>query len=178
MEAVSKENNAMVKLLIYNQEYKNQSVIRIADFFGFHASLINGKRELQSENYIEAEKTLQSWMTENHELYMIDYDGTIVGFLHIGYRGENVAWIEDIYVDEKYRNIGIATKSIHLAEEIIKSKPAYTAICFDVSPRNEVALKLYHKLGYNNLSLITVRKELYENKRDQKQVVSGLPFNY
>ncbi len=47
----------MVKLLIYNREYKNQSVIRIADFFfGFHASLINGKRELQSENYIEAEK--------------------------------------------------------------------------------------------------------------------------
>ncbi len=168
----------MVKLLIYNQEYKNQSIIRIADFFGFHASLINDQRELQSKNYIEAEKTLQSWMTENHELYMIDYDGTIVGFLHIGYRGENVAWIEDIYVDEKYRNIGIATKSIHLAEEIIKSKPAYTAICFDVSPRNEAALKLYHKLGYNNLSLITVRKELYENKRDQKQVVSGLPFNY
>lgn len=168
----------MVELLIYDQKYKEQTVTRIADFFGFHVALINGKSELSVGNYMEAEKTLQDWILEGHELYMIRYNGNIVGFLHIGYRGGNVAWIEDIYVDDQYRNIGIATQSIHLAEEIIKSKSAYTAVCFDVSPRNEIALKLYHKLGYDNLSLITVRKEFYENKRDKKQIVSGLPFHY
>ena len=109
---------------------------------------------------------------------MLDYDGNTVGFLHIGYRGPIVAWIEDVYVDVEDRSIGIATESIHLAENIIKSKDGYISICFDVSPRNESALKLYHKLGYDNLSLLTVRKELYENKRDRQEDILGFRFNY
>lgn len=54
----------------------------------------------------------------------------------------------------------------------------YTSICFDVVPRNHEALRLYHKLGYDNLSIITVRKELYENKRDKAETLMGLDFKY
>ncbi len=101
-----------------------------------------------------------------------------MGFLHIGYRGANVAWIEDIYVDRNYRNKGIATQSIYVAEEIIKSHAGYTSICFDVVPRNKEALRLYYKLGYDNLSIITVRKELYENNRDKVEKLMGMEFRY
>lgn len=109
---------------------------------------------------------------------MIQYKEIVVGFLHIGYRGGNVAWIEDIYVDKVYRNKGIATQSIHIAEEIIKSHEGYPSVCFDVVPQNAAALNLYYKLGYHNLSLITIRKELYENNRDRTEKFMGLDFKY
>ena len=79
-------------------------------------------------------------------------------------------------MDKNYRNKGIATRSIRVAEEIIKSHVGYTSICFDVVPRNNEALRLYHKLGYDNLSIITVRKELYENNRDKVEKLMGLDF--
>lgn len=47
-----------------------------------------------------------------------------------------------------------------------------------VVPRNQAALRLYHKLGYDCLSLLTVRKELYENKRDRKETIFGMEYRY
>lgn len=168
----------MTRLLPYAPKFKDDTIARIAAFYHFHASLLNEKAELTEDRYAEAEETLSKWLEPAHELYVIEYGQFIVGFLHIGYRGENVAWIEDIYVDEDFRGKGIATQSIHAAEEIIKSHAGYTSICFDVVPRNHEALRLYHKLGYDNLSIITVRKELYENKRDKAETLIGLDFKY
>ena len=104
------------------------------------------------------------------------YANNIVGFLRIGYRGGNVAWIEDVFVKEEFRNRGIATESIRQAEEIIKATPPYNAICFDVVPRNADALKLYHKLGYQTLSMITVRKNLVPKESSGTQIINGLEF--
>lgn len=56
--------------------------------------------------------------------------------------------------------------------------PGYTAVCLDVSPRNTDALKLYHKLGYVDLSLVTIRKELKGSKRDRPIHLFDLDFNY
>ena len=168
----------MIKLILYTSEYKDDTVKRIADFYNYHSSLLNEKVELSESSYAEAEETLGNWLGSSHELYLIKYKQFIVGFLHIGDRGGNVAWIEDVYVDKNYRNKGIATRSIRVAEEIIKSHAGYTSICFDVVPRNIEALRLYHKLGYDNLSIITVRKELYENNRDKVEKLMGLDFKY
>ncbi len=118
------------------------------------------------------------------KMIIFDYGETLlteenaVGFIHIGYRGSNVAWIEDIYVDISYRNQGIASKAIELAEEMVRKNPNYTAICLDVAPRNELALKLYHKLGFDAVSIITVRKEFNENKMDKQTDIFGHKFNY
>ncbi len=168
----------MIKLVLYAAEFKDDAIKRIAAFYHYHSSLLNEKAELSKSSYVEAEETLKNWLGISHELYLIQFKELVVGFLHIGYRGGNVAWIEDIYVDENYRSKGIATQSIHLAEEIIKSHAGYTSICFDVVPRNSGALRLYHKLGYDNLSIITVRKELYENNRDKTEKLMGLDFKY
>lgn len=79
----------------------------------------------------------------------VQFESIVIGFLHIGYRGSNVAWIEDIYIGKEHRSKGIASSSIHQAEEIIRANPQYTAVCLEVVPRNENALRLYHKLGYD-----------------------------
>ncbi len=168
----------MIKLMPYTAEFKSDMIKRIADFYHHHAALLNEKAELTESAYAEAEETLEKWQKPSHELYLIQWQQCMVGFLHIGYRGGNVAWIEDIYVDRDYRSRGIATESIHVAEEIIKSHAGYTSICFEVAARNKEALHLYHKLGYDNLSILTVRKELYENKRDKTERLMGLDFKY
>lgn len=167
----------IMELIKYNDEFKDQTVERMVCFFGFHTLLFN-ENDISSENYKAAEETLEEWIKCPSELYMIMLENEIVGFLRLSYRGSNVAWIEDLFVDPQHRNKGIATQAIQIAEDMVKLNPNFTAICFDVVPRNDAALKLYYKLGYNSLSIITIRKELYENKRDRKTDVVGLEFNY
>ncbi len=168
----------MIDLIKYTNEIKSQTVERIALFFCFHSSLIDNKHKPCEANYRVAEETLNEWLKPPSELYSIVYGNETVGFLRLAYRGSNVAWIEDIYVDSKHRNKGIATQAIKLAEEIIKTNPDYNAICFDVVPRNTAALKLYNKLGYDNLSIVTVRKDLNGSKRDKKINIADIEFKY
>lgn len=167
-------DHKMIELTKYIHENKGEMLSRIAELFSIHSSFLHSSEQLGS--FFEADKTLTEWLKSGNEVYFITENGVIVGFFNIGYRGDNVAWIEDIFVDNPCRNRGIATQAISIAEEIIKANPEYNAICFDVVPRNEIALKLYHKLGYNSLSLITVRKELHENNRDRVENVLGLDF--
>ena len=167
-----------IQLFKYEDTYKPQIIKQIALFFGFHASLLSETYALNEGDFKAAEETLSDWLLPPSELFVITYENKNVGFLRLAYRGANVAWIEDIFVDPQYRNGGIATEAIRLAEEMIKMNPNYTAICFDVVPRNEAALRLYHKLGYDTLSIVTVRKELYENKRDRKLELAGVEFKY
>ena len=168
----------MITLTPYTEEMKSPLISWIADFYGFHAALLRGESEITEKEYIEAEKTLRTWLQPAHEVFGIQLRQTLVGFLHIGYRGETVAWIEDLYVAKPFREQGIATEAIHLTETIVQSRPGYTAICFDVVPRNEAALRLYHRLGYDCLSLLTVRKELYASDRDKTETLLGLEFRY
>ena len=164
-----------VNLKIYNDEYKEDMVLCIANFFGFHIGLNLGMttNDIDAD---QAEQNLKEWTTNDNQLYVITYEDDFAGFLRIGYRGGNVAWIEDVFVKEEFRNRGIATECIKQAEEIIKATPPYNAICFDVVPRNVAALKLYHKLGYQTLSLITVRKNLVPKESTGIQKINGLEF--
>lgn len=164
-----------IKLQLYSDKYRKEMVSCIADFFGFHIRL-NTNSTIDKIEEETAEQNLKEWILADNELYMIFYDKKMAGFLRIGFRGENVAWIEDVFVKEEYRNKGIATESILQAEEIIKEKQQYTAICFDVVPRNLQALKLYHKLGYDRLSMITVRKELEHKDSVGTQNILGMDF--
>ena len=159
----------------YSEEYKQDILIRITKFFEYHFGLDSSS----TRNTIDAnmaEQNLKDWTSGDNELFVILFEGKSVGFLRIGYRGGNVAWIEDVFVDEDYRNKGIATNSILQAEEIIKSHLPYNAVCFDVVPNNMEALKLYHKLGYDTLSLVTVRKELKHCNRGRNETILGLKF--
>lgn len=164
-----------VNLQIYNDDYKEDMVLCIANFFRFHIGLSSESAVNNIDTGI-AEQNLNEWTTKDNQLYMIMCANIVVGFLRIGYRGGNVAWIEDVYVKEGFRNRGIATESIRQAEEIIKATPPYNAICFDVVPRNANALKLYHKLGYQTLSMITVRKDLIPKESSGTQKIKGLEF--
>ncbi|HOJ00580.1 MAG TPA: GNAT family N-acetyltransferase [Anaerolineaceae bacterium] len=176
MKIPHSERQKMVELIPYSDTYEEETVKRIADFFGYHSSLLNIEKKEAEESITEARDTLREWQAEAHEFYIIVFQGKRIGFLHLWYKGPQVAWIEDIYVDEEYRSQGIASHAIRKAEEIVKDHPDYTAVCLDVVPRNENALRLYYKLGYDSVNIITLRKELGENKRDRIEKIFGLKF--
>lgn len=163
----------MINLVPYNENYKNAVINYIISFFGFH-SAING--QTNTPELTQTKENIEIWTSEKHELYIIESANAPVGFIHIWYKGGNVAWIEDVFVDEAYRGQGIGSQAINSAEEIIKQKSGYTAVCMDVVPRNKAALATYHKLGYDTLSLITVRKELGENQRNDTTDILGHTF--
>ncbi len=153
----------MIKLQKYDDAFEPTIIDYIIAFFGFHIAL-NGKTGRPDDR--QAKENLAAWTGKDHELYIIQEDDMPIGFLHIGYRGGNVAWIEDVFVAEDYRGKGVGTQAITEAEKIIRGKPGYTAVCMDVAPRNSSALHLYRELGYDTLSIVTVRKEFEENPSD------------
>lgn len=174
-----------IYLKIYSEKYKEEMIQRIACFFGFHLNLSNKNYLIKETSYDMAMETLNDWLKNDSELYLIVNDQQTVGFIRIGYRGDNVAWIEDIFnvawiedifVDEEYRNRGIATKSIEEAEKIIKKQPQYTSVCLEVVPKNKAALSLYYKLGYDRLSIITVRKDFNKVNDGVKEKILGFEF--
>lgn len=165
----------MTTLEKFAEEYRKNIVEWTADFFGFHASLVMEKAEA---DLMQAAETVNAWLTPGNELYVILHDDIPAGFLRVGYRGSNVAWIEDVYVIPEMRGRGIASEAISLAEQIISAKPGYTAVCMDAVPRNDAAIRLYRRLGYDTISLITLRKPLNELPRDRSTDFLGHDFKY
>lgn len=109
----------MTKLKKFGGKYKDETVERIARYFGFSAGLHFGTDKPDESRMKAAKKTLKEWTHGNGELFVIVDEKDTVGFVHINYRTGNTAWIEDIYVDELRRGQGIATRVIGLAEDKI-----------------------------------------------------------
>lgn len=86
-----------ITLAAYNENYEKIIIDYIISFFGFHSSLT---REMNAPEYGQAKENIKMWTSAEHELYIIESGNNPVGFIHIWYKGGNVAWIEDIFVDE------------------------------------------------------------------------------
>lgn len=99
-----------------------------------------------------------------------------VGFVHLQRIGPIVVQLEDIFVDEPMRGQGIASQAILLAEQQAQKIPGIEAMTLQVVTRNEAALRLYHKLGYDTMSMVTLRKEFGENHRDKQAEFLGMTF--
>ena len=155
-----------ITLQAYDRENEETILRFIAAFFHAHHSRIDE---------IQARENLENWTDTNHELFYILGDGKPVGFLHLHMRGSTVCWIEDVFVNENLRKQGIASKAIGLVEEILQKRNV-TGICMDVVPDNTSALKLYHRLGYDRLSIVTVRKDLQPFETERTEQIFGLDF--
>lgn len=165
-----------IELKDYEAAFAQNLINDISDFFAFHGDLLGAGEEARKRAEQEALETLEEWQRDRSALYVILCDGSYAGFLRLDYRGDQVAWIEDIYVRPALRGQGAASAAIIQAEEIVAAKPGYTALCMDVAPRNEAAIRLYYRLGYDSVSLLTLRKEFGENRRDRRTEILGKTF--
>lgn len=87
---------------------------------------------------------------------MVD-DDQYVGFAHLGVRADAADWLEHLYVKPQYRNKGLGSEAIKLLEDIVKEYSI--SMYIEVSARNLKAMDLYHRLGFDTLNTITIRKD-------------------
>ena len=156
----------MISLNPYSPEDENPLIPFIISFWKTHHA---------DTDEANAREDIAAWTAENHNLFIITKSDHPVGFLHLNMRGSTVCWIEDIFVAEEFRRQGIASGAIALAENLLKER-GVKGISMDVVPDNLPALRLYHRLSYDRLSIITVRKDFDEFETARTEEISGLSF--
>lgn len=116
----------------------------------------------------EAFDDLTEWTKEGHRLYLINYKEEHVGFAHLGSRGCEMDWLEDIFVLPEFQGKGIGTCAIKQVEDIVKEYSE--ALYIEAAARNRRAIRLYQKIGYTCLNTITVRKDFQPKKYETVSV--------
>ena len=147
----------------------------IAAFWQYHASLVSRD---EAALLAQAERTLSEWPGDGHAIFSILFCGKQAGFLHMQRTGPIVMQLEDIFVQPALRGQGLATAAIEQAEEICRRTPGIEAVTLQAVTRNEAALRLYYKLGYDTLPLVTLRKKFRPNPRRRRLRFRGLSFRF
>jgi ribosomal protein S18 acetylase RimI-like enzyme len=157
-----------VKLIKYNNEYEIM-VDFIINFWKEHNNVV--------PSIEDANENLKEWTKEGHILYFINANNENVGFVHLGSRGAEIDWLEDIFVLPKYQRQGIGTRAIEIVEDTVKKYSE--SLYIEVASRNINAIRLYKKIGYNCLNTITIRKDFKEEKYDNigKEKIFGIDFD-
>ena len=76
-----------------------------------------------------------------------------------------------------YRNgHGFGSEAIHQLEEIVKQYSV--SLYIEAAARNEAAIQLYRKLGYDCLNTVTIRKDFpgYDYDVVRKENIHGMEF--
>lgn len=138
-----------ITLVPYTPEQEPVMVNLIQGFWWSH----NHYRQPEED----AKADLSAWTAEGHRLYFIRADGQPVGLLHLGSRGVECDWLEDLFVLPEYQNRGIGSQAVHLAEALVRQYSS--SMYIEAAARNARAIALYRRLGYDCLNTVTVRKD-------------------
>lgn len=141
---------------IRNMEEKDrQSVVEMMRiFYSSDAVFTNG-----SEEIFDADIT--NCVNENPYLegYVFENDNRILGYAMLAKSfstefGKPCIWIEDVYIKEEYRGLGLGTLFFRFIEE------KYPNVLFrlEVEEENERAVHVYKKCGYDVLPYMEMKK--------------------
>lgn len=124
----------------------------------------------------EALEDLQNWTKVGHTIYFIQNNAANVGFVHLGSRGGKMDWLEDLFILPEWQGHGFGSETIHQLEEIVKQYSV--SLYIEAAARNEAAIQLYRKLGYDCLNTVTIRKDFpgYEYDVVRKENIHGMEF--
>ena len=163
---------------IYIEEISNDLFLitskMITDLMNYHRKLNNApKKYWQTDE--QSQETLRYWI-EDGIVYNIFLDNEPVGFFYVKFGGQDVAWLQDLFIIEQYRNKGIGKYSMQKLDELMIEKKV-VALFVDVIPRNTGAIKLYRDFGFDHLNLIQLRKN-YDKSLDKDEDIEILEFNF
>lgn len=142
-----------VRLIPYRNEIKTATNL-IIKFWQEHNHF--------TPSYEDAYSDLMEWTKTGHNLYFISFNGEYIGFIHLGSRGCETDWLEDIFVLPEFQGKGIGSRAIQLAEDIVKEYSE--SLYIEVAARNMKAIRLYQRVGYSCLNTITIRKDFHPEK--------------
>ena len=124
-------------------------------FYASPAVLSNGSEEIfkkDIDNCIGECAYIEGYIFENTE----DIQGyAMVAKSFSTEFGKPCIWIEDIYIKDKYRGLGIASLFLHYIEE----KYPNSIFRLEVEAENERAVKVYKKCGYQILPYMEMKKQ-------------------
>lgn len=153
---------AFPSLTDYEESREGEAVRLIQGFWLAH------NRYRQTEE--EAKADLRTWTGEGHRLYFIALEDMAVGLLHLGSRGGKIDWLEDLFVLPEYQGRGIGSQAVRLAEAMVRQYSQ--SMYIEAAARNERAIRLYRRLGYDCLNTVTIRKDFpgydYEVVREEQ----------
>lgn len=157
--------------IIALQKYENEAQLAKELIRGFW--LAHGDYVITDE---EAAENLAAWTDKGHVFYFILKEEIPIGFVHLGSRGAEVDWIEDLFVLPEYQGNGYGSHAIALVEAEIKKYSE--SVYLEVAARNFGAMKLYHRLGYNCLNTVTLRKDFQPENFEVicSEELLGCPF--
>lgn len=142
--------------IIRGMEKKDRSYVieMMRVFYASPAVLSNGSEEIfeaDVDNCIGECPYLEGYIFENAE----DIQGyAMVAKSFSTEFGKPCIWIEDIYIKDEYRGLGIGS----LFLDYIERKYPNSVFRLEVEAENERAVKVYNKCGYEILSYMEMKK--------------------
>jgi len=152
----------------------SSTVKMITKLMNYHRKLTNAPKEYWQTDE-QSEETLKQWVEEG-TIFNIILDNEIIGFYYVRLGGQNVAWLEDLFIIESHRGKGIGKIAMQELDELMIKK-GVVSMFVDVVPRNTSAIKLYKECGFDHLNIIQLRKN-YDKKLDKNDDVDVLGFNF
>lgn len=142
----------------------------ITELMNYHRKLNNAPKEFWQTDE-ESHETLKEWKSKG-TVYNIYFEECVVGFFYIRFGGQNVAWLEDLFIIEEFRGQGVGKTAFTMLDELMKEKGVITMFV-DVIPRNTSAIGFYMDCGFDHLNMIQLRKNYDErlNKNDEIEVL-------
>jgi ribosomal-protein-alanine N-acetyltransferase len=95
---------------------------------------------------MDYEQCLKAFEGDCKEIYIVEYEGTVAGFVIIQTCGTFSGYIQTICISEPYRGRGFGKKLLQFCETIILRFSPNVFIC--VSSFNKGAIKLYYEFGF------------------------------
>lgn len=92
-----------------------------------------------------------------HQLFFIKKDSSYIGLLHLGSRGAEINWVEELFILPEYQGHGYGSMALKLAEDLVREYS--DSIYLEVAAFNFRAAKLYRRNGYDCLNTVTLRKD-------------------
>jgi ribosomal protein S18 acetylase RimI-like enzyme len=122
-------------------------------------SIISDYLWLKEHDEHISEKILKNKI-ENKEIYVVENNVKIIGWLRYNLFWDNVPFVNMIYILEKYRKIGLGTKLLKYWEKEMKQNGYKNVLTSTQS--NEEAQHFYRKMGYTEIGGFKYFDDPYE----------------
>ena len=124
---------------------------RIAAFWLAHSDHVQTREEALDD--------LRAWTSDGHRFYFLDADTAAAGFVHLGSRGGEIDWIEELFIRPEFQGRGLGAAALEAIGEMVRGYSE--SLYLEVAARNLRALRLYRRVGFDCLNTVTLRRDFH-----------------
>lgn len=146
----------------------------LTELMNYHRKLTNAPKEYWQTDE-ESMETIKEWCAEG-KIYHVFYEDKLCGFFYLRFGGQDVAWLEDLFIKEAFRSMGVGRAAFKKLDELMESM-GIVSMFVNVIPRNTSAIKFYQDCGFDHLNMIELRKN-YKKSLDKNEEIEILGFRF